>query len=732
MTPEEPSVLDYVKDKLAFWKQSPKIELPADYDGDGLTREAAGDEPASKPRLDLMTVARLGLPWGGIAVLGLALLAQILLEPQPDRNWLNGTVLYLVAGVAAAIGFLRKEWPLAEYPQEENPGTQYYLRIVPLVIGLLLSVAAFLALKGGLFTDLNVFLWLAALVMIVFSMREAGGVYVSFRERIQRIFTRTNWSIVISPWTLFALAIFAIAIFFRVFRLAGVPPEMVSDHAEKLWDVRDLLNGITSVYFERNTGREFFQFYLTAAVITVFKTGLSFLSLKIGTVTCGILTLPFIYLIGKEIANRRVGLIAMAFAGIAYWPNIISRIALRFTLYPFFYAPTLYFFLRGLRTKRLREFIISGLFLGLGLNGYSPFRIVPILLVIGVILYMLHHRGAIQRKPALTALTGLLVITLVSLMVFLPLLRYTLDNPMMVALRALTRLGNVEQPIPGNPLVIFLQNLWNGLTMFAWDNGEVWVISVVHRPILDVVSAALFHLGVVLVAVRYVRQRHWHDLFMLVSIPVLLMPSILSLAFPSENPSLNRTAGAIIPVFLIIGLALDGLLTAIQRRSSRLTGIVIASGLALVLFWVSAVQNYDLVFNQYEKVYETSSWNTSEVGEVVREFADVAGTPDTNWLIASPYWIDSRLVMINAGYPSMDNGLMLDNIGATANDPRAKMFIVRHFPEGTDAGNEEQTDLAALHNLYPNGWEVLHLSKYEGKDFWLFFVPAVPVDQNGG
>ena len=32
----------------------------------------------------------------------------------------------------------------------------------------------------------------------------------------------------------------------------------------------------------------------------------------------------------------------MAFAGIAYWPNLISRIALRFTLYPFFYAPAVY------------------------------------------------------------------------------------------------------------------------------------------------------------------------------------------------------------------------------------------------------------------------------------------------------------------------------------------------------------------------------------------------------
>ena len=85
--------------------------------------------------------------------------------------------------------------------------------------------------------------------------------------------------------------------------------------------------------------------------------------------------------------------------------------------------------------------------------------------------------------------------------------------------------------------------------MFAWDNGEVWPISIPHRPVLDVVSAVLFHLGVILMIIRYIRQRHWYDIFTLLSIPVLMMPSILSLAFPGENPSLNRSGAAIVPVF---------------------------------------------------------------------------------------------------------------------------------------------------------------------------------------
>jgi hypothetical protein len=93
------------------------------------------------------------------------------------------------------------------------------------------------------------------------------------------------------------------------------------------------------------------------------------------------------------------------------------------------------------------------------------------------------------------------------------------------------------------------------MTMYFWSNGEIWPVSIPHRPALDVVSAALFFTGLVLLVVRYIRNRNWLDIFLLLSVPLLMLPSILSLAFPSENPTLNRTAGALIPVFIVIGLS---------------------------------------------------------------------------------------------------------------------------------------------------------------------------------
>ena len=55
--------------------------------------------------------------------------------------------------------------------------------------------------------------------------------------------------------------------------------------------------------------------------------------------------------------------------------------------------------------------------------------------------------------------------------------------------------------------------------MFNWNNGGIWVHSVPDRPALDVVTGALFLIGVLLLLVRYAQKRHWLDLFLLVVDP---------------------------------------------------------------------------------------------------------------------------------------------------------------------------------------------------------------------
>jgi 4-amino-4-deoxy-L-arabinose transferase-like glycosyltransferase len=738
---EEPTVLDYVKSKIFFWRGE-RIEIPLGEPANPALSGAAGPGVAAQPEgataepaLNESAVPKRDTPlavspspapisldatqiWAAarlLAPLFLALLAQRALEP-PGRAIGLGAFFYFWAVAVLALSLWRGDWKYdwkhGEMEAGKATGQDATFRPAALAVAAILELLAFLAFGDNRFTSLNLAIWLLSLgaYLRAFWLPDPHQPGIFGRAHIVLGEFREN-GLRFSPWTLLVLAVFALAAFYRFYQLDLVPKEMFSDHAEKLLDVADVLHGQYSIFFPRNTGREAFQMYLTAAMALIFGTGLSFISLKLGTALAGVLTLPFIYLTGKEIANRRVGLLAMLLAGIAYWPNVISRVALRFTLYPFFYAPMLYFLVRAFRRRSRNDFILAGIFLGLGMHGYSPFRFVPFVVLAAFGLYLLHRQSAGARKLVwgwLAVLVG------ASLIVFLPLARYWLSEPGMFSYRAMSRMTGMENPLPAPAWQIFLSNTWRALIMPFWDNGEIWVHSVTHRPALDVVSAGLFFLGVVLLIGRYLRRRDWLDIFLLISIPLLMMPSILSLAFPGENPSLNRTGAAMVPVFLIAALALEGLATRLKSHLPPAWGGKIAWGLAILLVTVSINQNYDLVFRQYKTQFDLSSWNTSELGAVIRQFADSAGTEDSAWVIPYPHWVDTRLVGIRAGVPLKDYALWADHLEETLPVPGPKLFLFK--PEDTNAA-------ARLREVYPQGLLSLHTSALPGKDFYIYFVP---------
>jgi hypothetical protein len=734
---EEPTVLDFVKDyiksKLKFWEastvvthpQSPAGTVPQDIGLAAPGEQAVPLEVMAVPQPPSQPRPAFPFPWRTLIAFGLGLLAQISLEPHKD--WRMGAFLYGLAFLWLVVANWRGEWRPVLAPEHEDHPNPVTIRPLFLLAGLAFTILAYGTFGGGRFNPTNVILWILALVSYVaaFWITTPGG----FRRGWARLW---GWvkrpQVTLTSWALLLILVALISLYFRAYLLNEIPSQMNSDHAEKLLDVWDVEHGITRIFFPRNTGREAFQFYLIAATDKIFHTGLSFLTMKLGAITAGLLTLPFIYLIGLEIGNRWVGLWAMAFAGIAYWPNAISRLALRHTFYAFFVAPTLYFLIRGLRRKNQNDLLLAGLVLGLGLHSYSPIRILPIVVVVGVMLYMLHHlplraeTRAVSMQTQKQVMTGLAVLTLVAVIGFLPLLSYITSNKLnreAFFVRGLTRFTSLERKLPGNPLEIFLSNTWNAMRMFGWDNGDVWTFSVPHHPALDTISAALCYLGMGLLLIRYVRKRNWLDLFLLLSVPMLMLPSILSLAFPNENPLLNRTSGAIVPVFVMVGIALESLLSTLWERLvrtgvPRVYGAVAVAGLGIGLFLLSANDNYDLVFNQYRISYELQSWNSTEMGLVYRDFATTIGSPNTFWQVGYPYWVDSRLICIVAGYTDRNCVVMPDELSTTLAETRAKLFILNI---------KDADSLAMLQQLYPLGTAQEYQSKYPKKNFLMFFVP---------
>lgn len=718
----EPTVWDYFIAKIQFWKPS-DLHFPHPEE---IVESTAGEESTSpvssgtnvpsreeaertKTRSRGMLREGVHLPWRIFLAFFLALIAQRLLEP-PEPKITAAVIFYLLSFAGLVWSVIQREIDLAPDQTELPLRTSFKLRWKYILLAVIMGGVSFFAFGNHLFTLFSVIPWMITILFAILGFIPEGTTLEPLKERARSWIQHPEIHLTLNWKTIVVLGIIGAAVFYRAYRLDQVPLNMTSDHAEKLLDVQDVLNGITPVFFTRNTGREALQFYLTAAIIKIFHTGISFLSLKLGTLLAGLLTLPFIYLLGKEFGSSRAGWMGMFFAGIAYWPNVIGRLALRFALEPLFVAPALYFLLRGIRRKSRADFIWSGLALGIGLHGYTPIRILPFVILIAMILYLIHRNSSENR---MNAVLGLVIIIFVSLAVFLPLLRYAVDRPEDIVYRTFTRIGQTEQAYPGPVGQIFLSNLWKAMTMFFYQDGSAWVHSIPNRPALDVVSAALFFLGGFLVLFRYLRKRNWRDLFLLVSIPLLMLPSILSLAFPIENPCLNRTAGAIIPVFLIIGLMLDALLRVIETHFQYPAAEILSVLLVILVGIPSLSQNYDLVFNQYNQEYLASSGNTYEMGQVVHGFATSIGTPDSVWVVGFPYWLDTRLVSITAGYPIRDYAIWPDQFETTKTVSGPKLFILN---------TQDQTDLQTLEKLYPLHYESTYVSKTDTKNFLLFFT----------
>jgi len=207
------------------------------------------------------------------------------------------------------------------------------------------------------------------------------------------------------------------------------------------------------------------------------------------------------------------------------------------------------------------------------------------------------------------------------------------------------------------------------------------------------------------------------DLFLLIAVPVLLLPSTLALAFPIENPSLHRSGTAIPVVFLIVALPLRLLVEHSQKIFAGGRGRLVGLGLAGALVFVSAQNNWNIIFVDYAKQYKDSVQNASELGALVRAWAESVGSYDTVVVRAYPYWVDTRAVGIYAGKYGWNNVILDANkLGELTNDPRPKLYILnRHDAESIDL----------LRQIYPQGKLAYRASSFHDKDFVTFFVPGL-------
>ena len=149
---EEPSVLDYVKAKLAFWKHS-AIEVPQpeqkygaewlpeeDEDGIAAVQSSAVEQMAAAPKAKVR-VSTSGLMMAAGALV-LALIAQGFLEP-PNRAVTAAAILYAIAAVLIGSAYFRNLVVPSNIPEDETIPESLAFRKEGLIVGLVLMALTF-------------------------------------------------------------------------------------------------------------------------------------------------------------------------------------------------------------------------------------------------------------------------------------------------------------------------------------------------------------------------------------------------------------------------------------------------------------------------------------------------------------------------------------------------------------------------------------------------------------
>lgn len=565
-------------------------------------------------------------------------------------------------------------------------------------------------------------------------------------------FRRVDWRA--NAWAVFAFAIImCFGVGFRLVDLDALPPEMTSDHVEKILDAQRVFNGEYNIFFANNGGREPIQMYLMSAFSTLPGLDFNHHTLKLLAAIESLITLPVLVWMGVEIVgerNRRfglvVGLLIAGLVAVSYWHVAITRQALRIVMTPLFTALLMIFLSRAMRHNRRSDYIKTALVLGFGLYAYQAVRMLPVVVVAGVGIAILMR--SISWRERLMYVVNLAVLVFIALMVFLPMLHYSSEDPSHFWRRTAGRLlgddliteeledgtiverrATTEEQLEAFKFNVptLMSNVRNALLMFNWKGDVGWISGVPNAPAMDIYTGTFLILGLAAWAVMMLRSRDPVIWLMPVMIFIMLLPSALSIAYPLENPSHTRTSGAIPPVYLIAAIPIALIAFRFIENFSKRFGLTVAVIFCSAVIVLANQQNTQLYFDVYPPIYIDSSYPYSEAGSTLRGFAESGGTYGNAFMIAYPHWWGHREIAIAAGKPNWPNGIVsLDDVPSFLNIARLRTGEFQLDPEKDllffYSPDDEATSLQ-LQKWFPDGREQ-EIQSYQPDDrYMLYRVP---------
>jgi 4-amino-4-deoxy-L-arabinose transferase-like glycosyltransferase len=381
--------------------------------------------------------------------------------------------------------------------------------------------------------------------------------------------------------------ILCLAAFMRFYRFDTVPFGTWFDEADIGLVAKHILTDHSyRPFFVASNDHPLHFFSLVALSFHFF--GVSTESIRLVTVTFGLLTVVLAFLAGREAFGNRFGLLLAFCFAIARWHVTFSRFGVYTITLPWLALITIWLLLRARRTGQVHDFAWAGLAFGLGLCFYMAGRLIAV--VVGLyFLQWIITAGRSNRDdpkvPRRVLWGGVAAFSLAGWFAVAPLAQFAVTHPAVYWGRV-AQVSLFQRRDEANLAKALYHNTVKHLAMFNYRGDNNGRHNLPGEPMLDPAMGVLFILGLGLAVSRAGHSTHF---LMLILFAVGMMGGILTVDF--EAPQSNRALGAIVAVLYFVALAVETLWRRLDRSRLALQGrravsatVLLAAGSYMVYF----------------------------------------------------------------------------------------------------------------------------------------------------
>ena len=356
---------------------------------------------------------------------------------------------------------------------------------------------------------------------------------------------------------------------------------------------------------------------ITGHLLTIYALALQWLgdnihALRLVSVSFGVAGVLAAYLFGQAVRGPRFGLALAFLIAVARWHVNFSRIAMTGIDTPFFEFLSLFFLVRLVKHRRLRDALWAGLTTGAGLMFYTAFRLYVLALVtftlVVIIRWWPQVSEAMKTGGWRRYLGALAILAVSSWLVVMPLVKFALDNPEAFWYRTqqISILTKRDQADLGKAL---WQNTHQHLLMFNYKGDRNGRHNLPGEPMVDPGMGILLVLGF---GLAIARTRQPANTFFLILFPLAILGGIFTLDF--EAPQSLRSIAVMPAIIYFAGLAVVALGREVEKAFQPLPPIWVIAPTVVVAGYIFLSNAHTYFVRQAN---DFASWNAFSAPETI-------------------------------------------------------------------------------------------------------------------